>query len=180
MVMDNFFLKIYLGEINKQCNYALQAAKELNISLEQGNTTELFRAIHGFLIHASNVSKLLWSSKESDKTKLERAKNRADTLRNILNLPEEHPLKDRKLRNYLEHYDTRLDDWVYSSTHHNYIDMNIGPKNFMGGNTIQSSDIMRHFDPATNLFIFRGEEFDLQEIATEIKRVALKIEAIQS
>jgi hypothetical protein len=176
--MDSFFLKVYLSEINIQCNYALQAISELNISLKKGNTTGLFRAVHSFLTHASNVSKLLWPPKEQDKTKLERAKNRADKLRNILDLPEEHPLKDRKLRNHLEHYDARLDDWVYSSTHHNYIDMNVGPKTFIGGNAVQNSDIMRHFDPTTNKFIFRGEEFDLQEITTEIERIVLKVKSI--
>jgi len=47
----------------------------------------------------------------------------------------------------------------------------------IGGDAIEDSDIMRHFDPATLKFIFRGEEFELQPIATAIEHVAAKARA---
>jgi len=47
----------------------------------------------------------------------------------------------------------------------------------IGGDAIQDSDIMRHFDPTTLKFIFRGEEFELQPIAAAIEQVAAAAKA---
>lgn len=152
--MDSFLIKIYLCEINTQCNYALQAITEFNACLRQNDTKGFFRAVHSFLTHASNISKLLWPVKERGKLKYQRATKRAEFLRNYLDLPEDHILKNRELRNHLEHYGERLDDWVEKSSRHNYIDHNIDPRNMFSG--VEQSDIMRHFDPS--IILLSSEE----------------------
>ncbi len=175
--MEPFVRQIYLGEIHLQCDYALRAAKDFNAALRRQDNEELFRAAHSFLTHVSNVSRLLWPPREREKTKCEKAKRRGVELRNILGLPDDHLMKDRKLRDHLEHYDTRLDAWADSSPHRIYVDRIVGPKGKIGGDAIQDSDIMRHFDQTTAKFIFRGEEFELQPIATAIEQVAAKAKA---
>lgn len=175
--MEPFVRQIYLDEICLQCDYALRAVSNFNAALQQEDAQELFRAAHSFLTHVSNVSRLLWPPWEREKAKWEKAKCRGVELRNILGLPDDHLLKNRKLRNHLEHYDTRLDAWADSSPHRIYVDRIVGPRSMIGGDAIHDSDIMRHFDPATLKFIFRGEEFQLQPIATAIERVAAKARA---
>ena len=170
--MESFVCEIYLDEIHLQCVYALRAFKDFNVALQRGDTEERYRAAHSYLTHVSNVSRLLWPPEKSEKVK-----HRGAELRSILGLPDEHILKDRKLRNHLEHYDTRLDAWADSSPHRIYVDRNIGPKGIIGGDAIQDSDIMRHIDPGTLKFIFRGEEFELQPIATAIEQLADKAKA---
>ena len=83
-----------------------------------------------------------------------------------------HALEDRRLRNHLEHYDERLDNWAASSTNKNIVDGWVGARSGIGGSGIADSDIMRLYDPATHTFVFRGESFDLQAIASGLDDVA--------
>jgi hypothetical protein len=86
-------------------------------------------------------------------------------------------LKDRRLRNHLEHYDERLDDWVESSPRRVYVDMSMGPKEAVTAGGIQDSEVMRLFDPKTWIFAFRGEEFNLQSFFVAISDVAARTQA---
>jgi len=197
--VDAFIKSIYLGEIQTQCNLALNAVTNLNVALQQlngdpmqGNYSErhffhneVFRSIHSFLTHASNISKLLWTSlphkkkgetQEQYKNRCNQIKkgNRSRELRETLNLPDdEHALKSRKLRDHLEHFDERLDEWEKSSSNRNYVQDLIGPRGSISG--IQDTDMMRWFDPTTNDFLFRGESYNLQVLATAIKSLLTNV-----
>lgn len=189
--MDSFIKSIYIGEIETQCDFALDAVGSLNSVLQALNDAhtipfhqqerlhrEVFRSIHSFLTHASNVSRLLWPTPPKRRKnegeeqyasrcgKLKRIR-RAIELREALSIPDNnHVLKSRTLRDHLEHFDERLDHWEETSSHHNYVQDIIGPPNAVAGTA--ETDMMRWFDPSTNNFRFRGETFDLQEIATAI------------
>ncbi|MFL6273930.1 MAG: hypothetical protein ACJ74G_01885, partial [Blastocatellia bacterium] len=142
-----------------------------------------FRAIHSFLTHTSNVSKLLWPPgterrkneseiqyhKRCEKDKrVARALSRAVELRQTLRLPDDdHPLKNRTLRDQLEHFDERLDRWQETSSSHNYFQDYIGTQGSIVG--ASEGDIMRWFNPSTATFIFRGESYSLQELATAVE-----------
>ena len=65
--MEPFVCEIYLNEMYLQCDYALRAVKEFNAALKRKDTEELFRAVHSFLTHVSNVSRLLWPPHEREK-----------------------------------------------------------------------------------------------------------------
>ncbi len=85
-----------------------------------------------------------------------------------MDLPaDSYPLKSRRLRDHLEHFDERLDDWRDSSTHHNFAQDNIGPVGALGG--IDPNDVMRWYDPVTKTYRFRSEAFDIQEIVTAME-----------
>lgn len=149
---------------------------------------EVFRNVHSFLTHASNVSKLLWpgvaqrkqgetdqdylARLDSDGTKPKkvaaaRAAARGIALRALLGLDEhQHTLKSRMLRDHLEHYDERLDHWSASSKQRNIVSDYIGPPNQIVG--VADTDRMRNFDPSTALFTFRGESYDLSDLATAL------------
>ncbi|MDF2804835.1 MAG: hypothetical protein K0S61_4740 [Anaerocolumna sp.] len=199
--MDYYVKGIYLSEIQIQCKLAFNAISQLNFALKQLFSNELsitdweqrqffhyevFRAIHSFLTHASNISKLLWPSlprrkeTESDEAYENRCYNikkikRASILRETINISEdEHPLKSRKLRDHLEHFDERLDGWEESSPNRNYVQDNIGPRGSISG--IKDTDIMRWFDQTTNEFLFRGEIYYLQPIATALNEVFLNVQ----
>ena len=115
-IMDNFTKIIFIDELEKQCKFALNAVEQLNFSLEQLQPQnlesdkrkffhlEVFRSIHSFLTHASNVSKILWpglpekKQNESDEDYQMRIRklrkvHRAIELRKELGLGEEHILK---------------------------------------------------------------------------------------
>lgn len=188
--MDLFFQRVYVGEIKTQCQFAINAVGALNHALHQLLTdspgaiaqrqflhAEVFRQTHSFLTHVSNVSRLFWPPvpgqrrAESDAEYQARIGTldkvqRALCLRGLYKLDDENCLSQRTLRDHLEHYDERLDHWRQTSVHRNIVSDTIGPPNAVVG--AAQTDMMRWFDPSTNSFRFRGEVFNLQEVATAI------------
>ena len=124
--MDEYERQVYFSEVAAQCRFALNAARCLENVLPRLTAAqrarnhllarllhdEVFRSIHSFLGHASNISRLLWTSlprRRRDEgevvyntrcAQVPRVK-RARELRKELALPEEHLLKNRALRAHL-------------------------------------------------------------------------------
>src|SRR5258705_3487164 len=143
--MTPFQLHIYLCEVEMQCEFSLAAAESVNgyfnghrdLATDESERAagadaervqaQLFRSIHSFLTHAAVVSRLLWPSRprkrrEEDRASHDRrvahAVNRGKQVRLALGLPDEQPGDQRTLRDHLEHFDERLDDWVPTSNRH--------------------------------------------------------------
>ncbi len=198
--MDTFEKRVYVGEIKKQCEFSLAAIQYLNNALQQLNNreikseernffhSEVFRQMHSLLTHASNVSRMFWPpmpkqrKNETDEDFEKRLVSidkvvRGRVLKTEFEIDDSNPLKNRALRDHLEHYDERLDHWRNNSTHKNIVSDTIGPPNAIVGP--EATDMMRWFDPTRNVFMFRGEEYDIQSIATatdNILSIALGLE----
>lgn len=186
--MEAFLKLVYVNEIRTQCQFALSAVFSLNQAVKQvagdgeACNSEVFRQIHSFLTHVSNVSLLFWpqvpkqrdSESEADYQARISPKDRdrlqrGICLRKLFEVDGKNCLKDRKLRNHLEHYDERLDEWRRTSTSHFIASDIIGPLNAVIGPSI--TDRMRWYDPLAKMFHFRGENYDIQELATAIDRL---------
>ncbi|MBH3464459.1 hypothetical protein I5Q49_06315 [Pseudomonas carnis] len=189
--MDAHFLMVYLREIESQSLMATNAIGNLDhisatmanpkneIGFEQRNTLnkEYFRSVHSFLTHLSNMSRLLWPPALSPKQNcfcgkpkangMECstcvARERSSQILNALGLQgADHIIKNRTLRDHLEHFDERIDHWMKTSKNRNFVQDIIGPKGGIMG--LDESDMMRQYDPATGTFRFRGETFSLVEL----------------
>ncbi|MEW6490653.1 MAG: hypothetical protein AB1578_22425, partial [Thermodesulfobacteriota bacterium] len=199
--MDSFGQFIYASEIVSQCKFALGGLGQLNFALKsiqessdaqpersQFFCNEVFRSIHSFLSHASNISRLFWPAvperlnEESEEAYEARISSqpsvaRARALRAAFGLPDDHVLKSRKLHDLLEHFDEKLDQWRATNAHQNIINDYIGPKDDIIG--AAETYMMRWFDPSKGTFTFRGETFDLQALSTaadEMLQRATKVE----
>ncbi len=183
--MDEFIEGIYLSELVAQCEFGVGSVQRMNNMLQNhGSPSEFFREAGNFLQHSSAVSRLLWPPGGNSRQKKKRAKQRGAHLRKNLEIGDDHTLKDRTLRDHFEHFDERLDDWAETSPNKNIVDNMIGPRNAIGGFSIKDDDIMRLFDPATKMLIFRGERFDVQalvngltDIQTRARKRLEKLEA---
>ena len=113
-------------------------------------------------MHSANISKIIWPSKEETRSEILEA----------LGLPSELSLRNRRLRNHLEHYDERLEEWYRESKYHIYVDLNLVPPNAIAG--IDPRDMLRNLDPTTLRFLFRGEEYDLKRLYQEIDTIHKK------
>lgn len=195
--MDDFVLSIYLDEVHKQAQYAINAIIGLNRVMQRLQTNdppltrqeshtvhqEVFRAIHSFLTHASNVSRLLWPAgtggepprESSQKRQKWHARiGRGQTLRAAIGVEDDHPLRRRKLRDHLEHFDERLDDWQASTKHKIFVQDNIGPRDVISIEGMEDGDRMRWYEPHTQHFLFRGEEYDLQALVDGVSDILQK------
>lgn len=185
--MDANATSIFLMEIRTQALMSVNAINALSVvhrrmrenrELDRGIMhSEHFRTIHSLLTHLSNTSRLIWPPSFFKKDcycgkpkangltcKHCLARARAEIVQRELGVVDvEHVLKDRTLRDHLEHFDERLDAWQLNSVRRNLVQDFIGPKGAFKG--LEETDMMRQFDPGTGVFTFRGEDFSLVKLA---------------
>jgi hypothetical protein len=193
--MDEFAQSIYLREVIGQAKLALYAAAQVSATLTALNSNakipqerlvgETFRGLHSFLTHASNVSRLLWptdprkckgETTDDYNTRRSDVEARGRLLRGMLCIPDSgHPLEDRPLRDHLEHFDERLDEWQSRVGRKGFMDWHIGPTNIVSGMPVK--DQLRAFNPATATFTFRDEAFNLQLLVDALDQLVPIAEA---
>jgi hypothetical protein len=71
----------------------------------------------------------------------------------------------------LEHFDERLDRWSQETTHGGIVDLHIGAVSAISGVAISRGDFLRVFEPERGVFTFRGDEFDIQKLASATEGV---------
>jgi hypothetical protein len=194
--MDGLAAFAFLSEIQTQAQYAMNAVPHVNqatraLKLIDSTTSaawphseEVFRELHSFLTHASNVSRILWPAapkrrrKETqqqydERVRADKRMQRGEVLRGLLGIGDgDHPLKSRKLRDHLDHFDERLDEWATAGASRNYLQDFIG--NVRETSTIAPRDQMRSFDPELVIFRFRGEEFELAPIQSALSQLKIR------
>jgi hypothetical protein len=175
--MNDFLKGVYLRQVKEECEFCLAAVNRMNEILETDAKGDFFREALDLIHHAAAVSRIFWPPGCKDKIKRARAQRRGQTLRNELGINSNHPVQNRTLRDHFEHFDERLDDWAENSKHQNIIGRLFGPRNAVGGNSIDDSDIIHHYDPSTKIYSFRGEPFDVQDLVTGINDIHQKASA---
>jgi hypothetical protein len=187
--LDQRFLSICLSEVARECELAQAAVAHFNRAIGrqppegegEGRHAEVFRALHSFLSHASNASKLFWPPKprqRKSESPEDFAARRTDTLeraavlRHSVGISDESPLRDRALRDHLEHFDERMVEWRKTSVNGNYYRDTIAPRGMVAG--VEPRDAMRWYDPDSRVFLFRGESYDVQSLVAAVEELLPK------
>ena len=190
--MDALALQVYLDELVKQAQLALSgwvvaAATTKRMLQEPGFSAypEVFRNLHSLLTHAGGVSRLLWPPRPKKaagetpaeyETRWAAAKNRGEVLRKATNSDSDaHPLRNRDLRNQMEHLDELLDTWRASGDRTGFVDWTIESEGGITGLPQQSR--LRVFDPFRGCFTVFGVEFDLVPLIQALEQVGRGAEA---
>lgn len=94
----------------------------------------------------------------------------SQAIRSVLDVDDDgHILKNRDLRDHLEHFNERMLDWEMTSKRKIFVQDYIGPPGGFSG--VDSTDSMRSLDPTTMMFSFRGEVYNLQEMFDSILKI---------
>lgn len=165
---------VYLMEIIRRADFNANAARRIDDSVANKRTYEIFENLDAFIDHAGRMSCILWPTgfddpKSAKKTRVIRGKY----LRDVLEVPVNHDLSIRKLRNHLQHYDERLDSWA-SEDISGYIDSNIGPKS---GHIVINGNfppVMRNYDPTTATYTFRNDDFSIPNLFAAVMDIRSK------
>ncbi len=173
--MDDFLAKIYLKQAQQECERCFNSITMMNANIQRKLEGDFFQHALDLIHHAAAVSRIFWPPGGKNKQNTKRSHSRGQALREILQLPNGHAVQNRSLRDHFEHFDERLDDWAESSKHRNIVHHLFGPRSAIGGGAIQDSDIIHHFDPETKIFGFRGEHYNIQELATGLDDIYKKI-----
>lgn len=153
---------LYLKEIKTQINFAKRAYESYLRALAKKDIISIFYHLHHFIVHAANIDKLLDLRPGSDRYRI---------LRDCLNLADVKIKQFRKLRNHLEHFDERLDDWICKHYNNGYafFDMNL----VTGARGFPKKICLRALDG--NKFVFYGEEFNILVLHEEIEKIEKSI-----
>ena len=149
--------QIYLGEIQTQITFAKRAFEEYLRALAVSDVPSVFYHAHHFLIHATNIDKLIDVDARSF---------RGQYLESLFSGKTVDLKQFRRLRNHLEHFDERLDMWVKNFSGQAFFDMNI----ITGAKGFPTKAFLRAMDG--HIFRFHGEEYDLQALRSEVEKIA--------
>lgn len=159
--MHHIFYTRAIGFAASKAVLAFDAYREL---LRQGKSAELIIfELQEALSHCAAISRFLWPV---GKSKLAAA--RGQTLRKSLRVSEESPLKSRTLRNAIEHFDERMDEYLLND-----------PVGIIFDLLIESSDladdelghVFRLVDPEKNILVLFGEKYEFSLIEDEVRRI---------
>ncbi len=140
-------IDVYIDEIEAQIQFSLLSYKNFEKSYAENNTQETFMHIHHFLIHISNIDKILDVRKNQF---------REDILGKKITSADLKPF--RRIRNHLEHFDKRLDKWIKEYDGHTFFDMNF----IKGAKGFPKKAFLRALDG--KIMKFQGEDYDLEPL----------------
>lgn len=132
---------------------------------------EIVACVHEALGHTAALSRFFFPA---DKRPLARA--RAANLRKRFAVGNASPLIDRELRNALEHFDERLDDYLLGD-----LAGYIFPVPLVDDAELvdePSGHIFRLVDPVKEIFVLLGEKHDFGAVRLEVQRIAELAERI--
>lgn len=121
----------------------------------------LLNELQNIVLHGAALSRYFWpTQKESG--------SRGEQLRLGLGIGEDSPLKSRSLRNAIEHFDERLDDYLKQSIVGHILPQYVGsaPKNEQ-----VPFHLFRGYFLDTGEFTLLGETYEMQPLVDEIARV---------
>lgn len=156
--MDN--AKIYVGEVEHQIHYAKMCFENYKKARQDGDIPLIFFYVHHFVVHAANIDKLLMPKPTNPRMKI---------LGKYFDLASINLKEFRRLRNHLEHFDERLDNWVLNHEGHTFFDMNLvdGTRGFPEKAFLRAMD--------GDVFKFYGESYDLSLMFDQLAEIEKQI-----
>lgn len=128
------------------------------------SATVVTSAVHEALGHAAALSRFFWPSRNNDL-----AKARATKLRRAFALDGTSPLRNRRLRDSLEHFDERLDHFLLLNDAGYFF-----PAPMMDDHALADDPMSRIFklvDPTNGYFVVLNEKYCFKPLSSEVRRI---------
>jgi hypothetical protein len=163
----------YIWSVMYSAGRAREAFERFAVARAVGDTNEnQVSTIHEALGHAGSLSRFFWPSEVGGQRikalkvlKTARAKN----LREAFGLTDDSPLRDRRLRDFLEHFDERLDEYLLRNDAGHFF-----PSAMVGDQELADDPgghIFKLVDPTASCFILLGVKHFFGEIRKEVYRI---------
>ena len=152
--------QIYVGEAAHQIRDAKMCFAYYKEARAKRDIRLIFFHVHHFVLHVANVDKILDPKPSNPRTTI---------LRRCIDLTGIDLKSLRRLRNHLEHFDERLDDWISHYEGHPFFDNNLVD----GTREFPEKAFLRAM--AGDIFKFYGERFDLAEIHARLLEIEKRI-----
>ena len=136
--------------------------------LENITSDDVLDWLQNIIIQAAALSRYFWPAKNKDKKLDKLHKKRGQHLCVAFGMNEKSPLKNRSLRNQIEHFDEHMDIFLAKPVAGNFIPKYVGrlPKDD-GVPTY----IFRAFYTDVSIFEILGKRYEVKPIVDEIRRI---------
>lgn len=182
--MKNNEFKLYIDELKNLCAFFKIAINGVNDCLKNtpnnnpASNDAFWYSAQNSITYAANISKILWGSNAKDN------EERTD-LRKLLKVDDEFYIKNKQLRNKLEHIDENLKKFS------KYDVSVLWNRNIIGDSPMlifidgkpfkpENEKTLRSYNYDTTNFIFMGNTFNLQASLKEIEQIALNVNIIEN
>lgn len=136
-------------------------------------TEQILNHLHNIFLHAALISRYFWPAQKGE-NKLHN--KRASQLKKLFNINGHSPLKSRKIRNCLEHFDENLDLYLNEKTLVGYV-----LPSYVGG-TLENDGVPAHifraFYLGTATYEVLGQQFEVQPIVNAICELSAIVNVI--
>lgn len=176
-------LRLFQHQVARHCTFVLMAADDAQLALNDmqrwrscAHCTERFwYSAQSLLGAAANVSKALWGGGRGQKA----IEARRTPLRVSLAVEDDSPLKLKDLRNHLEHFDERLEEWLTRSERKWHIDGGFGDPRAPGfiDPPPEPVEVFRNYNPATGELTFWGDTVLLPQLVAAAGELLAKAQA---
>ena len=154
---EEFWVLMSILEIHAQAEFAKMAYSNIEEKPRTDRERATFSSIHSFLSHCALISKML------------NAKGTKQSIGEILGIPKNSVIHQRRFRNHLEHYDERLKSWINKAkVGSSIVNHHIGDRKTF---PVQGAIFVNFYDPYTKIFTFVDEEFELDKLFEESEKV---------
>jgi hypothetical protein len=132
-----------------------------NQSFENIDEDELLNNIQNAIIQGAALSRYFWPPRKQNE-------KRGEFIRKSLGVKDDNPLKNRELRNLIEHYDEKLDAYFAKGVFGRFLPQFVGTSQ---GDEDGLYHVFRAYYSDAGLFEVIGEKFEIKPIFIEIIRI---------
>jgi hypothetical protein len=138
-----------------------QKLEKGEILIDDVNPQGPLNDFQNIILQGAALSRYFWPAREAHEL-------RAEQLRLAFNVDENCPLKSRSLRNQMEHFDEKLDEYLHKGAFGVFLPCYFGPDT--SGDKI-SHHLFRAYFTDTGIFQILGERYAIEPIVEEIIRI---------
>lgn len=169
-LFDDHAAQQYLRELIQQAAAGIIAARGTRLAALGAEVAgDVFVNARAVANAAAMISKVLWPGQmrrapdEEEELFVRRrrlAEVRGPALREMLGVDDESPLKNRAVRDAIEHFDERLDRRL-SSPDRNIVINSMGPPNMIHMEGATEPFYLHHYDPQTTKYTILGDSMSI-------------------
>ena len=162
------FEAFYLQSLLHNARASDDAFERFALSVaEDSDHGAIVSSVEEALTYAAALSRFFWPVAKTNV-----ASARATKLRDAFDM-DGSPLQDRRLRNALEHFDERLDEFLLGDSVGLFF-----PEAMVGNHRLVDevlNQVCRFVDPSAMIFVILGEKYDFGSIRDEVRRIITTI-----
>lgn len=169
--MDMNVIGLHIHELRNQCRFIEASVDILNQSMEKQASVGVFFALQNIMLGTNQISRTLWTPRK-------KGRDRAASLRQVLELPEKYPLNNESILSLVDHADETSDQWISQSKDQYILYDFIGDIATSSHKDVETRNIFRAFDTNTKIYTFLGTSFNLQALLKALADVSNRVNQI--